>query len=88
MCEPIVTHSDVELEAMGFDGLVSILRAAGLRDVELLEDHGYPCIHQGSISVHCGSLTVICRDAGPAAYWLSEPLDYRNVFETPLPVIY
>lgn len=46
MRKAIVTLSDAELEAVGFDGLVSLLREAGLRDVELLEDHGYTCIPQ------------------------------------------
>lgn len=46
MREAIVTLSDPELEAIGFDGLVSLLREAGLRDVELLEDRGYTCLPQ------------------------------------------
>lgn len=46
MREAIVTLSDSELETIGFDGLVSLLREAGIRDVELLEDHGYTCIPQ------------------------------------------
>lgn len=46
MREAIVTLSDPELEAIGFDGLVSLVREAGLRDVELLEDRGYTCLPQ------------------------------------------
>lgn len=46
MREAIVTLSDSELEAIGFDGLVSLCREAGIRDVEMLEDKGYTCIPQ------------------------------------------
>ena len=46
MREAIVTLSDAELEAMGFEGLVALLRKAGIRDVELLEDHGTTCVPQ------------------------------------------
>lgn len=46
MREAIVTLSDSELEAIGFDGLVSLFREAGIRDVELLEDRGYTCVPQ------------------------------------------
>lgn len=46
MREAIVTLSDSELEAMGFGGLVSTLRDAGIRDVELLEDRGSNCVPQ------------------------------------------
>lgn len=46
MREAIVTLSDEELEALGFEGLVDRLRAAGLRDVELLEDRGTTCVPQ------------------------------------------
>ncbi|WP_226480600.1 helix-turn-helix domain-containing protein [Natrinema amylolyticum] len=46
MREAIVTLSDAELEAMGFSGLVSLLREAGIRDVEMLEDRGYTCVPQ------------------------------------------
>ena len=46
MREAIVTLSDAELEAIGFGGLVALLRAAGIRDVEMLEDHGVTCIPQ------------------------------------------
>jgi predicted DNA binding protein len=46
MREAIVTLSDSELEAMGFGGLVSTLREAGIRDVELLEDRGSDCVPQ------------------------------------------
>lgn len=49
MREAIVTLSDTELEAMGFDGLVSVLREAGIRDVELLEDRGATCVPQVAV---------------------------------------
>ncbi len=46
MREAIVTLSDAELEAIGFGGLVSSLREARIRDVELLEDRGTTCVPQ------------------------------------------
>lgn len=46
MREAIVTLDDAELEALGFGGLVSRLRAAGIREVEMLEDHGRTCVPQ------------------------------------------
>lgn len=46
MREAIVTLSDAALEAMGFEGLVALLREAGIRDVEMLEDHGTTCVPQ------------------------------------------
>lgn len=46
MREAIVTLSDAELETIGFDGLVSLFREAGIREVEMLEDYGYTCVPQ------------------------------------------
>ncbi|WP_339102446.1 helix-turn-helix domain-containing protein [Haloterrigena salinisoli] len=46
MREAIVTLSDAALEAMGFEGLVALLREAGIRDIEMLEDHGTTCVPQ------------------------------------------
>lgn len=46
MREAIVTLTDSELEGMGFVGLVSLLRDAGIRDVRLLEDRGASCVPQ------------------------------------------
>ena len=46
MRDSIVTLSDSELEAMGFGGLVTTLREAGIRDVEQLEDRGTGCVPQ------------------------------------------
>lgn len=46
MREAIVTLGDEELESPGFDGLVSLLREAGIRSVEMIEDHGSTCIPQ------------------------------------------
>lgn len=40
MREAIINLTDEELEAMGFGELVSVCRQAGVREVELLEDHG------------------------------------------------
>ena len=49
MREAIVTLSDADLEAMGFDGLVTLLREAGIRDVEMLEDRGTACVPQVTV---------------------------------------
>ena len=49
MREAIVTLSDAELEAIGFEGLVTRIRAAGVRDVELLEDRGRTCVPQVTV---------------------------------------
>lgn len=46
MREAIITLDDSELAAIGFDGLVSLCREAGIRDVEMIEDEGYTCIPQ------------------------------------------
>jgi len=46
MREAIINLTDEELEAMGFGELVSVCRQAGIRDVELLEDHGQGGIGQ------------------------------------------
>lgn len=40
MREAIITLSDEELEAMGFGELIALVRAAGPRDIEMLEDDG------------------------------------------------
>lgn len=40
MREAIINLTNEELEAMGFGELVSVCRQAGIREVELLEDHG------------------------------------------------
>lgn len=50
MREAIVTLSDSELEALGFGGLVSRLREAGVRDVEMLEDRGTDCVPQVEVA--------------------------------------
>ena len=50
MREAIVTLGDEELEALGFGGLVTHLRAAGARDVELLEDRGTTCVPQVEVA--------------------------------------
>lgn len=44
MREAIVTLGDSDLEAVGFDGLVSTVGDAGIRDVELLEARGTDCV--------------------------------------------
>lgn len=46
MREAIITLSDSQLETIGFDGLVSLCRESGIRDVEMVEDEGYTCIPQ------------------------------------------
>lgn len=46
MREAIVTLSDSELEALGFGELVAEVRAAGIRDLRMLEDEGYTCVPQ------------------------------------------
>lgn len=46
MREAILSLGDSDLEAMGFGGLVSTVREAGIRDVELLEDRGTECVPQ------------------------------------------
>jgi hypothetical protein len=43
MREAIVSLSDEEIEALGFGDLVSMIRAAGIRDVEMFEDEGVSC---------------------------------------------
>lgn len=40
MREAVITLSDEELAALGYGELVSLCREAGVREVELLEDHG------------------------------------------------
>lgn len=40
MREAIINLTDEEVEAMGFGELVSVCRAAGIRELELLEDEG------------------------------------------------
>ena len=40
MREAIINLSDEEIEAMGYGELVSLIRDAGVRDLELLEDEG------------------------------------------------
>lgn len=40
MREAIITLTDEEIEAMGYGELVSLVREAGVRDLELLEDEG------------------------------------------------
>ena len=40
MWEAIINLTDEEIEAMGFGELVSLVREAGVRDLELLEDDG------------------------------------------------
>jgi hypothetical protein len=42
MREAVVTLSDSEVESIGFDGLVSLYREAGIREVEMVEDRGTP----------------------------------------------
>lgn len=46
MREAIITLSDSELEAVGFGGLVSLVRDAGVREIQMLEDEGYTCVPQ------------------------------------------
>lgn len=46
MREAVVTLGDSALEALGFDGLVSTVREAGIRDLQLLEDRGTECVPQ------------------------------------------
>jgi DNA-binding CsgD family transcriptional regulator len=47
--EAIVALSDTALEAFGFGGLLSLVRDAGLRELELLEDDGYTCVPQVTV---------------------------------------
>lgn len=44
--EAIINLSDEELEEIGYGGLVSLCRQAGLKDVELLEDEGIRSVPQ------------------------------------------
>lgn len=44
--EAIISLSDEELEAIGFDELTSECREAGLREIELLEDDGIRSVPQ------------------------------------------
>jgi len=46
MREAIIKLSDEELEAIGYGGLVSLCREAGLQEVELLEDDGVRSVPQ------------------------------------------
>jgi len=46
MREAIITLSDEELAAIGYGGLVSLCREAGLKEVELLEDEGTRSVPQ------------------------------------------
>lgn len=46
MREALVTLTDSELRELGFAGLVSTLREAGIRDVEMLDDDGISCVPQ------------------------------------------
>lgn len=46
MREAIITLSDEELAAIGYGGLVSVCREAGLKQVELLEDEGTRSVPQ------------------------------------------
>ena len=46
MREAIIKLSDEELEAIGYGGLVSLCREAGLKEVELLEDDGVRSVPQ------------------------------------------
>lgn len=65
MREAVVTLSDSELEAIGFGGLVSVLREARIRDVELLEDRGTTCVPQVAVEerLDMGALTTFdCVD--------------------------
>lgn len=46
MREAIITLSDAEIEKLGFGDLVSHVRNAGIRDIQMLEDEGYTCAPQ------------------------------------------
>lgn len=50
MREAIINLSDEELEAIGYGGLVSLCREAGLKEVELLEDEGTRSVPQIEVS--------------------------------------
>lgn len=50
MREAVLSLSDAELEAIGFDGLVDALRDATVREVEMLEDHGTTCVPQVTVA--------------------------------------
>jgi len=46
MREAIIKLSDEKLEAIGYGGLVSLCREAGLKEVDLLEDDGVRSVPQ------------------------------------------
>lgn len=49
MREAIINLTDEELEAIGYGGLVSVCREAGLTEVELLEDEGTRSVPQVTV---------------------------------------
>jgi hypothetical protein len=50
MREAIINLSDEELAAIGYGGLVSLCREAGLQSVELLEDEGTRSVPQVEVT--------------------------------------
>lgn len=46
MREASIELTDDELRALGFGGLITHIREAGIRDIQMLEDEGYTCVPQ------------------------------------------
>ena len=82
MREAIVTLSDEELEALGFGGLVTHLRAAGVRDVELLEDRGTTCVPQVEVAARLDVEALTGLDCVDRCELVAETDDaYRYILE-------
>lgn len=82
MREAIVTLTDSELEEMGFSGLVSRLREAGIRDVRMLEDRGDWCIQQVDVEERLPSAELTELDCVERCEFVTETTDaYRYILE-------